>query len=202
MSTACPGDLRMRSAIVGDSRAEKRQRHDKRLYVGGGVLTRPVAPGRIRGRQREVSTLEEQLRVLVEGHGSITVVEGSPGAGKTRLLEEAMSIADRLGVSVGAGRARRGDRVVMMGALLDAVAGGPRPLLARQSLRDIEGVLDLRYWLVQEIEAMLERAASTGPILIVIDDLQWADGGTVGALEELALRLAAPDRLARRVAPS
>jgi DNA-binding CsgD family transcriptional regulator len=134
--------------------------------------------------------LEAQLRILSSGHGSITVLEGSPGAGKTRLVSEASHIAGRLGVRVGAGGARRGDRVVTMGALLDAVAGGSEPLLPREAFRDIESVPDLRYWLVQEIEAMLERLAGGAPILVSIDDLQWADGGTIGAFEGLALRLA------------
>jgi DNA-binding CsgD family transcriptional regulator/tetratricopeptide (TPR) repeat protein len=154
------------------------------------MLAAPQAPGRIRGRQREVSALEAQLRVLAEGRGSITVLEGAPGAGKTRLLAEAADIAGRLGVSVGAGQARRGDRVVMMGALLEAVAGGTRPLLPRQALRNLGALPDLRYWLVQEIEAQLEKAATAGPVLVSIDDLQWADGGTIGAVEALALRLA------------
>jgi DNA-binding CsgD family transcriptional regulator len=137
-----------------------------------------------------VSVLEAQLAVLSEGHGSITVLEGSPGAGKTRLVAEATNIAGRLGVRVGAGGARRGDRVVTMAALLDSLTGGSEPLFPRDAFRDVQSVPDLRYWLVQEIEAMLERAASVAPILVSIDDLQWADGGTIGALEGLALRLA------------
>jgi DNA-binding CsgD family transcriptional regulator/tetratricopeptide (TPR) repeat protein len=153
-------------------------------------LTRSLAASPIRGRQREVLALEKQLRVLSEGRGSITVLEGSPGAGKTRLVAEAANIAGRLGVRVGAGGARRGDRVVTMGALLDSLAGGSEPLFPREAFREVESVPDLRYWLVQEIEAMLERAASAEPILISIDDLQWADGGTIGAFEGVALRLA------------
>jgi DNA-binding CsgD family transcriptional regulator len=137
-----------------------------------------------------VLALEGQLRVLSEGHGSITVLEGSPGAGKSRLVAEAANIAHRLGIRVGAGGARRGDRVVTMGALLDSLVGGADPLFPEEAFRDVGNVADLRYWLVQEIEAMLERAASAGPILVSIDDLQWADGGTIGAFEGLALRLA------------
>ena len=153
-------------------------------------MTPLSTPSPIRGREREMSVLEAQLRVLSEGHGSITVLEGSPGAGKTRLVAEATNIAGRLGVRVGAGGARRGDRVVTLGALLDSLTGGSEPLFPRETFRDVESVPDLRYWLVQEIEAMLERAAGVAPILVSIDDLQWADGGTIGALEGLAVRLA------------
>jgi len=158
--------------------------------LSGATLTRSLAASPIRGRKRELLALEGQLRVLSEGHGSITVLEGSPGAGKTRLVAEAANIAGRLGVRVGAGGARRGDRVVTMGALLDSLAGGSEPLFPREAFRDVESVPDLRYWLVQEIEAMLETAASAEPVLVSIDDLQWADGGTIGAFEGLALRLA------------
>lgn len=158
--------------------------------LGRGTLTQLPAPGPIRGRQREVLALEAQLRVLSEGHGSITVLEGAPGAGKTRLLAEATVLAERIGVRVGAGGARRGDRVVTMGALLDATIGGSEPLLPPAAFREIQSVPDLRYWLVQEIEAMLERAASAERLVVAIDDLQWADAGTVAAVEGLALRLA------------
>ncbi len=83
-----------------------------------------------------------------------------------------------------AGRPRRHD-----GSHADSLAGGSEALFPREAFRDVESVPDLRYWLVQEIEAMLETAAG-GPILISIDDLQWADGGTIGAFQGLALRLA------------
>jgi DNA-binding CsgD family transcriptional regulator len=156
----------------------------------GTTLRRPLAASPIRGREREVHALEGQLRVLSEGRGSITVLEGSPGTGKSRLIAEAGSIAKRLGVRVGGGGARRSDRVVVMGALLDSLVGGSEPLFARDTFRDIESVPDLRYWVVQEIEAMLEIAARKTAILVAIDDLQWADGGTISAFEMLAVRLA------------
>ena len=47
-----------------------------------------------------------------------------------------------------------------------------------------------RYWLLQDLEAMLERAALDGPLLISLDDLQWADSGTAAALRALPVRLA------------
>ena len=41
---------------------------------------------------------------------------------------------------------------------------------------------------VQDLEELLERAAQSEPIVIVIDDVQWADAGTAAALRALALR--------------
>src|SRR5207245_3195736 len=47
-----------------------------------------------------------------------------------------------------------------------------------------------RYWLLQDVQTLLERAALRQPILLCLDDLQWADGGTVAALRALPARLA------------
>jgi hypothetical protein len=49
---------------------------------------------------------------------------------------------------------------------------------------------DQRYWLLQELEALLEEAALREPLLLVIDDLQWADGATLLALRTLVPQLA------------
>ena len=69
-----------------------------------------------------------------------------------------------------------------------------RPTTERQleRLRTMGFLLGQGYLLGRPLdaEAMLETAASATPILVSIDDLQWADGGTIGAFEGLALRLA------------
>jgi DNA-binding NarL/FixJ family response regulator len=76
-----------------------------------------------------------------------------------------------------------------MGALLDSLIGGAEPILAPASFRDLRTLPELRYWLIQEIEEMLERLASEHPMVVVVDDLQWADSSSVAALEALTLRL-------------
>src|SRR5258706_134967 len=46
-----------------------------------------------------------------------------------------------------------------------------------------------RYWMLEDIEALLEEAALGGPIVLCIDDLQWADAATAAALRTLPRRL-------------
>src|SRR5271154_479302 len=145
---------------------------------------------RLRGREDELDLIRSQVLVLGQGRGSVTVIEGPPGSGKTRLLAEAVDIARGRGTLVASGGAARGDRVVPMGALLNSLLGGPEPLLDPASFRDLRTLPELRYWLIQEIEEMLERLASDHAIVVAVDDLQWADASSVAALEALTLRLA------------
>ncbi|HUE27337.1 MAG TPA: LuxR C-terminal-related transcriptional regulator, partial [Solirubrobacteraceae bacterium] len=63
-------------------------------------------------------------------------------------------------------------------------------LLDRSELHGLRSLSEQRYWLLQELEAMLERAALDGPLVISLDDLQWADSGTAAALRALPVRLA------------
>ena len=73
-----------------------------------------------------------------------------------------------------------------MAALFD----DPEPLLDRVS-PDLRSLAGQRYWLLQDLQAMLEEAAEHAPLLISLDDLQWADSGTSAALQALPARLAA-----------
>ena len=142
----------------------------------------------LRGRDAERYALGEALGRLVTGRGCVVIVEGAAGIGKTRLLAEATVIGRRLGLHVSCATAAAGHRVVPMGALLEAVEGGATPLLA--DLPRPEAVSDVRYWLIHELETALERRATQGPLMIVVDDLQWADGSTTAAVEVLSTRLA------------
>ena len=49
-----------------------------------------VQAGRLLGRQRERAVLERLLGTARNGHGSVLVVHGEPGVGKTALLEYAV----------------------------------------------------------------------------------------------------------------
>ncbi len=110
--------------------------------------------------------------------------------GKTRLLAEAGRVARRLAFRVGAGAAEPGAGVVELAPLMTALFDGPGPLVERSGLRELHSRPEQRYWLLQDLQAMLERAALGGPLLISLDDLQWADSGTAAALRALPVRLA------------
>jgi DNA-binding CsgD family transcriptional regulator len=131
-----------------------------------------------------------QLHRVRSGTGAVLIVEGDPGIGKSRLLAEAAQVAKRLAFRIGQGAADPGGGVSELAPLMAALFDGARPLLERAGLRELRSLPEQRYWLLQELQAMLERAALDGPLLIVLDDLQWADTGTAAALRALPVRLA------------
>jgi DNA-binding CsgD family transcriptional regulator len=144
----------------------------------------------LRGRDAELASIGVQLDRVRSGAGAVMIVEGQPGMGKTRLLAEVARVARRLGFRVGAGAAEPGAGVVELAPLMTALFDGPHPLLERSALQELHSLPEQRYWLLQDLQAMLERAALSGPLLIRLDDLQWADSGTAAALRALPVRLA------------
>jgi predicted ATPase len=145
----------------------------------------------LRGRDFELDAFGEHLAGAVAGQGSIVLLEGRPGYGKSRLLDEAARMARRLTMRVGVAAADPGDNVIPQRALMRALFEGSTPVLDRAALPDLSASPDQLYWLLHELEAMLETAALTTPVLVCIDDLQWADRGTIAALRALAAWLVA-----------
>ena len=144
----------------------------------------------VRGRDAEFAVLGDQFSRVRSGVGAVVLVEGEPGMGKTRMLAEAARMAGRLAFRVGAGVADPGAGVVELAPLMAALFDGPHPLLDRSGVRELHSLPEQRYWLFQDLQAMLERSALDGPVLISLDDQQWADSGTAAALRSLPVRLA------------
>ena len=144
----------------------------------------------LRGRDGELASLREHLARLRSGAGTCWLIEGGPGLGKTRLVEQAVSAAREAGFAVGHGVAEPGDAAVELAVLMNALFGGPEPLLDRSALEDAHASREQRYWLLQDIQTLLEKSAAAQPILICLDDLQWADSGTRAAIRALPARLA------------
>ncbi len=143
----------------------------------------------VRGRDAELTVLGQHLDRLLSGIGSVVLVEGGAGMGKTRLLEEVAAMARRLSIRFGGGVTDPGDTVVQLSVLMEALFEGPSPILERSALGDAHASPEQRYWLLQDLEALLEGAALDGPLLICLDDVQWADSGTAAALRSLPSRL-------------
>ncbi|MGH7877318.1 MAG: ATP-binding protein [Candidatus Dormibacteraceae bacterium] len=144
----------------------------------------------VRGRDAELTVLGQHLDRLLSGVGTVVLVEGGAGMGKSRLLGDVVAMARRLSIGVGTGVADPGDSVVQLSVLMEALFEGSAPILERTALGDTHASPEQRYWLLQDLESLLEGAALKVPVLVCLDDVQWADSGTAAALRALPSRLA------------
>src|SRR3989442_2144446 len=108
-------------------------------------------PTPLRGRDAELAVLREQLDRLRAGGGTCWLVEGGPGLGKSRLLDEAAEAGGRAGLRGGRAVAEPTDQAVQMAVLLEALFDGARPVLDRAAPGDAHPSPEQRYWLVPEL---------------------------------------------------
>jgi predicted ATPase len=126
----------------------------------------------VRGRDDELAGVGELIDRLRGGTGGVVAIEGVPGMGKSRLVSEAADQARRLSVRVGIGSAEPSESMPELVPLLRALFEGSDPLLDRAGLDRFQATPEQRYWLLQDLQNLLERAAARAPILICLDDLQ------------------------------
>ena len=143
----------------------------------------------LRGRDPELAAVGELLGGLQVGAGGVVVVVGSSGSGKSLLLGECAAMARRIHARVGVGASHPGDQVVELSTLLDALFDGSEPVLASTSRPALRASSEQRYWVLHDVRELLEQAALQTRVLICLDDLQWADPGTIAALRGLPARL-------------
>jgi predicted ATPase len=130
----------------------------------------------LKGRDSELRIIGEHVAEVAQGRGGMLLIDGPPGSGRTSLLEQASGIAGRAGVRVCAGEASHGDPP-------DAFA----PLLAALG-RGAPG--EREFVVLADVQDALERATRSAPLVLTLDDLQWADAETLLALTTLPMRLA------------
>ncbi|GAA1264508.1 helix-turn-helix transcriptional regulator [Planotetraspora silvatica] len=117
------------------------------------------------------------------------LVEGQPGIGKSRLLAEAIDAAAERGFTHGHGATDDPRQLKPLAPLMAALGESIQTLLTAREIVPSDAV-DLRLWLADEIQARLEERVAHGPLLITLDDLQWADTTTLLALRSLIPELA------------
>ncbi len=140
-------------------------------------------------------------RVLHEagrGAGLAAVVQGEAGIGKTRLLTETMAQAAEEGFHILSGATDELAQDRPLGALIDAFglrADAADPERA-ESGRLITGetlpapVADLGFRVIEASVALLERLDTQTPVLVIFEDLHWADPATLRAVRAIGRALA------------
>jgi DNA-binding CsgD family transcriptional regulator len=121
----------------------------------------------------------------------VVLVAGEPGVGKTRLAEEAVDQARELGLACAMGRASEDEGSPPYWPFLQVFRGlsGQRPAEWHGGLAGGDGLAGSareRFRLFEVTAEALVAAAHPGGLLIVLDDLQWADAATIRLLVHLA----------------
>jgi eukaryotic-like serine/threonine-protein kinase len=168
------------------------------------------------GRETERSAIRAALDRALGGHGSLVMLAGGAGAGKTRLAMEMAEYASRVGFRCLVGHCYERDEPfpylpfveiiennLAQAASLDdfrrqmgdnaAELAQLAPRL-RRVFTDIPQPLELppvqkRRYLFQSFSEALGRAARTRSYLYIVEDLHWADESTLALLIHLANRV-------------
>ena len=165
-------------------------------------------------RERELAAIERALDRLAEGVGSMVLVEGPAGIGKTALLAAATDLAKERGVLVRSARGGQLEREMPFGiarqlfeVVVERASDAERERLlagsAELALMALGGADPARtgpagdpfapihglYWLLSNL-------ADERPVVLVVDDLHWADPQTLRFLDYLTRRLGDTSALA------
>ena len=182
------------------------------------IVDRPAHDGgfRLIGREAERAQLLQIMQEARSGCGSLILLQGDAGVGKTRLAEEALVMARRLGCQTLVGRCHEqqgtpaliaytevleeASRLMPASAFRQAIIASA-PELARlmpelhRLFPDMAPPLQLppelrQRYLFTSVREFLTRCSRFMPLVIFIDDLQWADESTLQLTQHLAQKLA------------
>jgi ATP/maltotriose-dependent transcriptional regulator MalT len=162
------------------------------------------------GRTEELGSLEHVLAELDQGRARAVEVVGEAGIGKTRLLTELAAHAEHRGDLVLSGSASELERNLPFSVFVDALDEYVESLEANRiavldddiqaelshifpSLSALAGGREPapqheRYRSHRAVRALLDRLATTKPLVLVLDDLHWADSASVELLGALLRR--------------
>ena len=167
------------------------------------------------GREAERADLRRLLDQSIRSQGALVMIGGEPGVGKTRLAEELLLEARQRSVLALTGHCYEMEgappyvpfveiletaaRVIPPPALRETL-GDSAPEVAkllpelRRLFPDIPPPLELppeqeRHYLFNSVREFLARAGRAQPLLLILDDLHWADDATLLLLQHIAQQL-------------
>lgn len=161
------------------------------------------------GRALELDAMAGALLGAAAGAGIVVLIEGEPGIGKTVLLEESCRQAAALGFRCLVGRADELARHRPFGAIVECLGKGrtsapglPPVIGEEEHLAEVQGLLSTggsppygveggapaegEFRIVDAVVDFIEHLSSAGPVVLALEDLQWADPSTLRALNGLA----------------
>ncbi len=173
---------------------------------------RPPAGPPLVGRGAELEELGAKLDAASSGAGTLVLIGGQPGVGKTRLTDEVLSIARGRGMTTFAGHCYEGEggepfipfveildevcRLAPRDILRTALEGRGREVVRLQAelqrvFPDLETPPELppeqlRRYLSNGMLEFLRALSAAQPIVLFLDDLQWADEATMHLIQHLA----------------
>jgi DNA-binding CsgD family transcriptional regulator len=145
----------------------------------------------VRGRDSETSLILQMLLRGRVGSGGVILVEGEAGMGKSLLLAEAAKAATAQGYATVVAAADEFERMIPLFPLLLALGDPGYAGEPGEGARTAAAEPDARMRGVARVRGSLERLAAAGPVLVTVDDLQYADPVTLLALRVLPRQLAA-----------
>lgn len=166
-----------------------------------------VSPAMV-GRDAELACLDDALRRAEAGEAASQLIGGEAGIGKSRLTSEfRRSVAGRATVltgwclDYGSTPAPYGPLPAILRGVLDALgdaadeAAGPgrdalQLLLPERTAGPIDRSAIRPEGLGETIANLLEAAAATRPVVVIVEDLHWADAATLSMLSFLLRALA------------
>jgi class 3 adenylate cyclase len=164
------------------------------------------------GRERELDLLEDALIASNRGRGQVVVIAGEAGVGKTRLVNALRVSAARAGTAVMSGSCSEADLTLPYMPFVEGIGNylaspdgerikarlGPAtrrqlghlfPQLEQSSPVEIGDPGQARMRLYEALLTLLQIAAEQRGLLLILEDLHWADASTRELLDYLARRV-------------